>query len=206
MTPPSDWRELSRAEVVTNRINNAGSLKGSQMMADFDILTKWMKYTDDEALEMIARNKLQKYEELKLQIIAQNPQLLGVGLPGEDETEVGMDANGPNPELMPPDMMGGAGGAPPGGGQPGEPGIPGGPPGGEQPAQPEGGGAGMSPEGGPDPEAGPGQGQQPGQQPAGRKGTFLPEPSDEDVAKYDLGIQDYGSEMDAEDIDYSESE
>jgi hypothetical protein len=30
MTPPSDWRELSRAEVVNARYGNAGSLKGSQ--------------------------------------------------------------------------------------------------------------------------------------------------------------------------------
>jgi hypothetical protein len=28
MTPPSDWRELTRAEVLTNRLNNAANLKG----------------------------------------------------------------------------------------------------------------------------------------------------------------------------------
>jgi hypothetical protein len=88
-TPPSDWRELSRAEVVTNRINNANSLKGAMLMSDYDILLRWMKYSEDEVQEMLARNKLQKLEELKLQVLAQNPQLLGVGTPGQPESHVG---------------------------------------------------------------------------------------------------------------------
>jgi hypothetical protein len=99
MTPPSDWRELTRAEVVSGRIQNAGALKGSQLMSDFDILTKWMKYSEEDALKMLARLKIQKLEELKLQIIAQNPTLLGVGLPGSDETEIGSQPGGPNPML-----------------------------------------------------------------------------------------------------------
>ncbi len=102
MTPPSDWRELSRAEVVTNRINNANGLKGSQLMSDFDILTKWMKYTEDEANEMISRMKIQKLEDLKLQVLAQNPGLLGVGVPGQGEQEMGAEPGGPNPMLGPP--------------------------------------------------------------------------------------------------------
>ena len=40
MTPPSDHRELSRGEVTAMRIQNAGSIKGAQIMADYDILTK----------------------------------------------------------------------------------------------------------------------------------------------------------------------
>ncbi len=83
MTPPSDWRELSRAEVTTNRINNASSLKSSQLMADWDIQTRWMKYSEDETEEMLARLKIQKLEDLKLQVLAQNPQLIGVGIPGQ---------------------------------------------------------------------------------------------------------------------------
>ena len=101
LTPPSDWRELSRVEIVTNRINNAGSLKGSALLSDFDILTKWLKYTEEETEEMLSRLKLQKLEDLKLQVIGQNPQLMGVGTPGQqpDETEIGLAAGGPSPEL-----------------------------------------------------------------------------------------------------------
>ena len=101
LTPPSDWRELSRVEIITNRINNAGSLKGSALLSDFDILTKWLKYTDEETEEMLSRLKLQKLEDLKLQVIGQNPQLMGVGTPGQqpDETEIGVAAGGPAPEL-----------------------------------------------------------------------------------------------------------
>jgi intein/homing endonuclease len=109
MTPPSDWRELSRAEVITNRINNANSLKGSQLLSDYDILTKWMKYPEDEAKEMIARMKIQKLEDLKLQVLAQNPQLLGVGIPGMGEQEISAQPGGPNPMLGPDQQM------PPGG-------------------------------------------------------------------------------------------
>jgi hypothetical protein len=42
-------------------------------MSDYDILTKWLKYSEDEAKKMLARLKIQKLEDLKLQIIAQNP-------------------------------------------------------------------------------------------------------------------------------------
>jgi hypothetical protein len=190
MTPPSDWRELSRAEVVTNRINNANGLKGSQLMSDFDILTKWMKYTEDEANEMISRLKIQKLEDLKLQVLAQNPQLLGVGIPGQGETEMGAEPDGPNPMLgpdqgMPPGGMPPSGGPPPeGGGMPpmgGAP-VPGGPP---MPPPPQGG-AGMMP-------------------PAGQ-GQPIPEPTEEEIIKYDMEIQDYEAEQDEEDIDYSEVE
>jgi hypothetical protein len=40
-----------------------------------------MKYPEDEAKEMIVRIKIQKLEDLKLQILAQNPQILGIGVP-----------------------------------------------------------------------------------------------------------------------------
>jgi hypothetical protein len=101
LTPPSDWRELSRVEIVTNRINNAGSLKGSALLSDFDILTKWLKYTEEETEEMLSRLKLQKLEDLKLQVIGANPQLMGVGTPAQqpDETEIGVSTGGPAPEL-----------------------------------------------------------------------------------------------------------
>ena len=41
---------------------------------------------------------------MKLQIVAQNPSLLGVGAPGENETEMGAEAGGPNPMIGPEGM------------------------------------------------------------------------------------------------------
>lgn len=100
MTPPSDWRELSRSDVVTARYNNATTLKGGALMSDYDVMTKILKYNPEETEEMLARLKVQKLEELKLQVLAQNPQLLGVGIPGqeEDNQEIGVNSDGPNVE------------------------------------------------------------------------------------------------------------
>lgn len=181
MTPPSDWRELSRAEIVTNRINNANSLKGSVLLSDFDILTKWMKYSEDEAKEMMARVKVQKLEDLKLQILAQNPTLLGIGLPGQNEQEIGAQPGGPTPNLGP-------GGMPPPGGQP--PGEM--PPGGEPPAP-------TGPTGPPMPPP-------PDMLPPSGQAKPLPTPSEEDIIKYDMEIQDYESEIDVEELDTTEGE
>jgi intein/homing endonuclease len=127
MTPPSDWRELSRTEVVSARYGNAGSIKSANLMSDYDIISKILKYGEDETEEMLARLKLQKLEDLKLQVLAQNPQLLGVGIPGQEksEPELGTAAGGPTT------MPGPDGEQPPGGEQPeGAPGSEG-----EQPPQ-----------------------------------------------------------------------
>jgi intein/homing endonuclease len=166
MTPPSDWRELTRQEITSSRIQNAGSLKGSQLMADFDILTKWMKYSEDEAKIMLARLKLQKLEELKFQIIAQNPTLSGVGLPPDGEQQIGTESSPDNP--MP-------------GGQPPPPDAAGPPP-------PDMNG------GTPPPKSGGGK----------NSITAFPEPSDDDIHKYDMEINDFASEMDEEEPDISE--
>lgn len=180
MTPPSDWRELTRAEVVTNRLGNAANLKGSLLMSDYDILTKWLKYTDEEAKKMLARLKMQKLEDLKLQIIAQNPTLLGVGLPGPNETELGTEPGGPNPMLAPNPQQLPAPELPPGA-------------------------AGMRKymdDGNQDPN--PQQQTQP--PPAAGSGNVLPQPSEDEIKKYNLDIQDYEQEMDEEEIDMSENE
>ena len=76
MTPPSEWRELSRAEITSARIQNAGALKSGNLMSDYDILNKWMGYSENETKLYIARLKMQKIEDAKLQVIAQNPALL----------------------------------------------------------------------------------------------------------------------------------
>lgn len=170
MTPPSDWRELSRAEIITNRLNHASNLKSAMLLSDFDILTKWMTYTEEEAREMLARLKIQKLEDLKLQIIGQNPQLLGVGLPGDDQQpEIGTEPGGPNPMLSPP----GAVGAPPGAAAP----------------PPPAGGVAMGAEQKPAE-----------QKPSTGKKSLLPMPTPEDIKKYDLEIQDYDAELDHEEI------
>jgi intein/homing endonuclease len=101
MTPPSDWRELSRAEVKTARLTNAGSLKSGLLMSDYDIYTKVLMYSEEDTSMMLSRLKLQKLEDLKIQIMSQNPQLLGVGVPTPEEAgkEIGSEAGGPTPDL-----------------------------------------------------------------------------------------------------------
>lgn len=173
MTPPSAWKELSEAEVWTNRINLITSIKSALFMADYDLLTRFMKVSDEEAEGIISRNKIQKLEELQLQIIGQNPQLLGMGTPGQPngEAEMGTDAGGPNP------MLGPDGAKPPEGEEPPE---------GVAPPEPPTGGPGSD-----------------GKPKGGGKGMTLPEPEDEDIKKYDLELQDYSRDMDREEIDWA---
>ena len=178
MTAPSDWRELTRAEVLTNRLTNAANLKGSQLMSDFDILTKFLKYPEDEVEKMLARLKIGKLDDLKLQIIAQNPTLLGVGIPGPDDMEVGVEPGGPSP------MLGPAGAQPP-------------PPlGGATPPPPQGMRKFMDA----DPDAPPDS----TQPPVSGSGNPIPNASEEDIDRFNLEIQDFESEMDDEEIDRSE--
>ena len=54
------------------------TLKGGTLMSDKDILTKWLKYSDTEAEDRIASARQGKIEDLKLQVLAQNPQIMGV--------------------------------------------------------------------------------------------------------------------------------
>jgi hypothetical protein len=164
MTPPSAWKELSQAEILNNRITTATTLKGSLLMSDYDLLTKYLKYSDEEAQRIISRNKIQKLEELKIQVIGQNPQLLGVGTPGDESTglEVGTDDSGPNPMIGIENQA-------------------------EAPAQ----------------EEQPEQLEQP-QEEESEDNVVFSEPKDEDLKKYNLGIEDYNKFIDDEDIDWSE--
>jgi intein/homing endonuclease len=105
MTPPSDWRELSRLDVVNARLSVATQLKSSVLMADYDIYLNWLKYTPEETEEMLGRLKVQKLEELRSQVVAQNPQLLGIGVPGsedESENQIGTEPGGPSMNLESP--------------------------------------------------------------------------------------------------------
>lgn len=180
MTPPSDWRELTRAEVITNRLNNAANLKGSLLMSDYDILTKWLKYSEEETKQMSARLKIQKMEELKMALIAQNPDVLGIGLPGPNETEVGTEPGGPSPMLSPNQIS-----------QP------------DQVSPDQNAQQGMRKY----MDAGDSMGQQPtqGALPITNSGQTIPDASEDDIKKYDLDIRDFEKEMDDEEVDMSEN-
>jgi hypothetical protein len=69
---------ISSGEQATKKVND---LRDSGLVSDYDILTKWMGYSANDATEMVTRLKIQKLEEIKLQVLAQNPQLLGIGVP-----------------------------------------------------------------------------------------------------------------------------
>ena len=165
MTPPSSWKELSEAEVMSNRINVVTTLKSSMLMSDYDLLTKYMKIPDEEAQRVISRNKIQKLEDLKIQIIGQNPQLLGIGTPAaqSNEPEMGTESGGPVANLE--DQ------------------------GGEEPTG----------------EAPPEQEQEESPQEKTMVAE-LPDPTEEDLKKYDLAMQDYSRTIDSEEIDWSEED
>lgn len=82
-------KEMVTPDAVNSRKLAAEQLRGSNLMSDYDILTKEFGYDNDEAEAMISRMKLQKLEEAKLQILMQNPQL-GIQ---------------PSPQPMPEDKM-----------------------------------------------------------------------------------------------------
>lgn len=124
MTPPSEWRDLTKMEVTSARIQNAGSIKGAALMADEDILVDYLKLSPDEAKKRVAKLKLQKLEDAKLQIIMQNPTIIGIGLPAdENQDQVGTQPTENNPMLggEPPAPDQGAEGQPPPDGMPPSP-------------------------------------------------------------------------------------
>ena len=136
------------------------------------------KKAKEETKQILARLKIQKLEELKLQIIAQNPQLLGIGLPGPEEEEIGTEEGGPSPMLGGPEQAA----------------LP--PP--EGPPQPRGGTQAAA-EG-----LGPSPGEVPAEGPQQPQAAGLAEPTDEEIKKYDLEIQNYAKDSDHEDVDFSE--
>jgi hypothetical protein len=197
MTYPSEHREFGRAEIINNRINTAQTLKSMLLYSDYDILTKILKHSDAEAKEIIARSKIQKLEELKFAIMGQNPALLGLGIPGQNDAEgqeMGTEAGGPNPMLNPD------GQAPDPNADPNAPPVDPNADPNAPPADPN-----ADPNAPPaDPNAQPqspdqmAQGQQPQQQ-----GSLLKEPTSKDIEKYNLELQNYDSEIDNQEPDYS---
>lgn len=175
MTPPSDYRQLSKAEVEEGKVNRAIALKGAMLFDDYTLLTDYLDIKPDKAKEIIGRLKLQKLEELKLSIMAQNPQVLGIGLPGDDAVEIGAQAGGANPMLAPTEDQNQQQNQS------------------QQPALP------------PPTEN---QEQPPQLEPQGEEaeGQPLPNPSDDDIKKYDMEIKSYASEMDEEEVDETDVE
>lgn len=201
MTPPSDWREMIKQELLSNRINNASSLKSAMIMSDFDLLTEILKYPEEKAKEIEDRNTWQKLRDLKLNIVAQNPRLAGVGMPGDNEPQIGTEPGGPSPMLSPDGL----------------PGLPGQTPG--NAPQPEGGqlsnDGGMQQDQQPSMDQGiefsmdqqqsaqPQQDQQPKQGEDQGGATMLQDPTPEEIEKYDMEIKSYRQDQDWEDIDFS---
>lgn len=178
LTPPSHWRELSENEVIQTRFDRALAVKGSQIFADLDILTRILKIPLEEAKEIVSRSTIQKLQELKLQVMAQNPQLMGIAMPGSDGQEMGAAPGGPNPQLT--------GEEPPAGGQ-----LPGTqPPPPQQPPMMK--------------KMGDGDALDTYGQPTPPEGQPLPDPELEDIRKYDLEIMDYSKEHDEEELDMGE--
>lgn len=179
MTAPSHHRELSENEVKDARVNRLATLKGTMVLSDLDLLTDVMHYPLEEAKEKVARSMIQKLHELKLQVMSQNPQLLGIAMPQPDPNEMGMTPGGPNPEQIP----------------------------GQETPPPEGGGEGMpggEMEAEPGMEGGQGAMDTFGKPPAPPQGEPLAEPSEDEIRQYDLEIFDFGKYADEEEVDDQE--
>jgi hypothetical protein len=181
-------------EVMQARYGNAGTVVQAGLMSKFDALVEILKYQPDTAREMASRAKMQAIEDMKIQVMGQNPEMLGVGQPGGQDQEMGGEAGGPNP-MLGGDQGGGDQGQPPGGQAP---------PGGDQ----GGGNQGQPPPGGQAPAPSGGQEQEDKSGPAGKKGRSegkpLPEPTQELIKKYDLDIRDFSKEKDEEELDQVE--
>lgn len=191
LTSPGNAKEISDNEIWQIRYDRAMALKSAKFMSDFDILTRILKFESQEAKEIVARSTIQQFQEAKLALMLANPELAGIATSNDNKPEIGMDQAGPNPPLT---------GEPQGPGE-GNPS--------ETPPSPEG--ASPPLEGGATPLGQMGDGGQSGQSaldsygtPPKTEGKPLPEPSLEDLKKYDLELMDSSKEMDEEEYDLSE--
>jgi len=177
MTPPSDWRELSKTEVANSRLSIASQLKSAALMSDFDIYTNYLGFDKQQTKEMLSRLKIQKLEDLKIAIIGQNPSLLGIGMPENNDQEVGVVPGISDGGLELP----------------------------QQEQSPEANLEGETPElnqENPEPQEGENQEIQDQESQEGSPKP-LPIPDKEKIKKYGLDIDNYESNMDYEDKDYS---
>lgn len=173
MTPPSHYREISENEVKDARVNRLSTLKGTMVYSDLDLLTEVMHVPLEKAKEIVARSMVQKLQELKLQVMSQNPQLLGIAMPQQPDNEMGTEPGGAIPSDMNNPQAGQDSGS-------------------EQDAggQQQSGTSALDTYGQP---------QQPETQ-------ALEEPTEDDLKKYDLEIEDSSQGIDFEEIDNIEVE
>ena len=65
-------KEMNNYWLASKNLRIKEDLKSAQLMTDYDIHIRYLRHSEEETQEMIARLKIQKLEELKLQILAQN--------------------------------------------------------------------------------------------------------------------------------------
>ena len=99
-TSPSDWLELSRAELLSSRYNLASSIKGSMIYDDFTILTKLLNHTDEEAREIIDRIEAQ---QLRMQEIQAQGQIFAQLATAEAQNPYAEPSQ--EPEQTPPENI-----------------------------------------------------------------------------------------------------
>lgn len=178
LTSPYPVRDFTMNEINESRYNRAMAVMQAGLFSQFDVLTRILSIPESEAKKIVARAQAQKLMDLRLQMMAQNPELMGVAQAQSGMPELGTDAAGPNGEL--------------GSGDQGQM-----PPAENSSAEPS---SANIPE--PD-EKTRGAEDTYGQEPKSESKP-LPEPDEDDIAKYDLGIEDYTQDIDSEDIDVSE--
>lgn len=103
-TAPSDWLELSRSELLSNRYNLAASIKSSSIYDDFTILTSILNHTHDEAKEIIDRKEQQILREQEIQ--AQAQIFAQLTTPGQEADVTPAPANAMGDPQLPGEMPG----------------------------------------------------------------------------------------------------
>lgn len=98
LTDPYPVRKASLNDVTDAMFNRAVSILGSQLMSLYDIYIEILGFSETKAKELVARVQAQKLLDLRLQMMAQNPELMGVAAKPQ-QTEMGIDSSGPIPEL-----------------------------------------------------------------------------------------------------------
>ncbi len=68
-----------------NKLNMALAAKGTNLLSDYDIMVNYLGYSHLKAEEAVARMRVQKLQDVKLQMLSYNPGL--GGLPGPDVEE-----------------------------------------------------------------------------------------------------------------------
>lgn len=68
-------------------LNLASHAKGTNLLSDYDIMVEYLGFSHKEAETAVARMRLQKLEDMKLQALFYNPGLGGLPLPSVEEAQ-----------------------------------------------------------------------------------------------------------------------